>query len=1151
MKLKTFLLWVTMLPLFSVVQAQSTSGTDFWMAFIQNADLDLDKPYYLSILLTSTEATEVSVSSPLGFSQAFTLDRNTSKRIDIPFDDFNVTEYGKAVNKTLHITSTNPISVYAENYQARSNDATLVLPISACGSYYIIQHNVGRSESRSYVFMPATFSIIAFDDDTEVEIIPTLSTSTGQEKGEPFTITLKEGEVFQLASQKTDQGSGLSGSQIRVLNGKKVAVYAGNRCTNVPDACTAGDSDMLFEVQYPVSSWGKKFIVQPFVNDINDMIKCTACKDGTKIYKDGELLTTINAFESYEFFIKESDGPFMIEASEPIALYQYMTSSNYNVSTERPIGGPSFQYVVPLEQSIERVTFSTLDNKEVKTHYVNIVIKKEDISTVTLNGQTNFATFTPYDDVYAMASVQLEEGQYTLEAKSGFIANVYGMGQCVSYSYVAGSKIEDINATEGSYLVTYDGNEATSGSMPNHLFNIGTDETTLLDANEFQRSYTVSFDTKGGEEIADEQVNYTFENWIHEQSTGYSFFYKDKEPTVNIVRETGAVVALKAQWEPDSLKLPLPVRDRYDFVGWTTQKNGRKAEYLAGDQYIPKADVVLYAIWEFHVEDYMICDNGTILFKEDFGGNYVGDPDLGPGLPEGTISLHFSNHVWDLLKNGYDIRKEAIRRRETNPRNHVYSGWYADFGDHTYEEDLTRGYFMIIDLDYLEATFYKVQVDELCENTLLYFSFWGHPINASADAPVTLTLEDMSGNVLNEEVFTIDHTHNGWQHFGMPFIMPAGETSVVYKVFSGAGGNGGDFGLDDIEIRLCTPPINVNVPDDSLCVKSGYTLRADLDSAATSLIEPITYTWYKNKEKNYNNTGWEKVHVGKELVLSNITKDNEGYYKVFASSAGETSDYNMCSSFSDIVPVMVKTCNISERIYQTICHGSSYTLGGNSFNQTGVYKVKMPTSENPDNEVVLDLTVLDEKKTVLSETICSGSSYKFGNKILKDNGTYTEKFSSASGCDSLVILTLDVLPSTSSTITGEVVQGSDYDENGFDLPEQTHTGIFNHQLKLTNVYGCDSIVNLKLRVVAPPVVPDYMEIPTAFTPHFGDGLNDWFMPGYEVYIYDRYGNLICHSTNGWDGTYRGEVATAGVYVYTLFMKDGKKRTGTIEIVKSK
>ena len=992
MKLKIFFLWVMMLPLFSAVQAQSTSGTDFWMAFIQNADLDLDKPYYLSILLTSTEATEVSVSSPLGFSQAFTLDRNTSKRIDIPFDDFNVTEYGKAVNKTLHITSTNPISVYAENYQERSNDATLVLPVSACGSYYIIQHNVGRVRSRLYTFMPATFSIIAFEDDTEVEIIPTLSTSTGQEKGKPYTITLKQGEVFQLASRNQDQGFGLSGSQVRVLNGKKVAVYAGNRCSNVPDSCTEGDSDMLFEVQYPVSSWGKKFIVQPFVNGVNDMIKCTACKDGTKIYKDGELLATINSFESYEFFVREADGQFMVEASEPIALYQYMTSSHYNVSTERPIGGPSFQYVVPLEQSIEKITFSTLDNKNVEKHYANIVIKKEDISTVTLNGQTNFATFTPYDDVYAMASVLLEEGQYTLEAKSGFIANVYGMGYYVSYSYVAGSKIEDINVTEGSYLVTYDGNGATSGSMPNHLFNFGTDETTLLDANEFQRSYTISFDSKGGEKIADKQANYTFVNWLHELLTGSSLLYKDKEPTINLVREAGGVVALKAQWNATSITLPLPVREGYDFVGWTTQKDGRTAEYIAGDQYTPKADVVLYAIWNSHGEDDMICKNGTILFKEDFGGNYVWDPDLGPALPEGTITLDFSNHIWDQLKNGYDIMKEAIRRRDFNPTNHVYAGWYADFGDHTYEDDLTRGYFMTIDLDYKEATFYRVQVDDLCENTQLYFSFWGHPINASEDASVTLTLEDTNGKVLNEKSFNISHSRNEWQHFGMPFIMPADETSIVYKVFSGAGGNGGDFALDDIEIHLCTPPINVNVPDDSLCVKSNYTLKAELDNTATSLIEPITYTWYKNSEKNYNNRGWEKVHVGKDLVLSNITKNDEGYYKVFASSAGETSEYNMCSSFSDIVPVMVKACDVS------------------------------------------------------------------GNSV---------------------------------------------------------------------------------------------DIPTAFTPHFRDGLNDRFMPGYEVYIYDRYGNLICHSTDGWDGTYRGKIANAGVYIYTLFMKDGEKRKGTIEIVKSK
>ncbi len=80
---------------------------------------------------------------------------------------------------------------------------------------------------------------------------------------------------------------------------------------------------------------------------------------------------------------------------------------------------------------------------------------------------------------------------------------------------------------------------------------------------------------------------------------------------------------------------------------------------------------------------------------------------------------------------------------------------------------------------------------------------------------------------------------------------------------------------------------------------------------------------------------------------------------------------------------------------------------------------------------------------------------------------------------------------------------------------------------------------------------DKTEIPTAFTPYDKDGLNDDFMPGYTVFIYDRYGNLICNSEDGWDGTYRGETAEAGVYIYAVTMKDDRVAKGTIEVVRLK
>ena len=76
---------------------------------------------------------------------------------------------------------------------------------------------------------------------------------------------------------------------------------------------------------------------------------------------------------------------------------------------------------------------------------------------------------------------------------------------------------------------------------------------------------------------------------------------------------------------------------------------------------------------------------------------------------------------------------------------------------------------------------------------------------------------------------------------------------------------------------------------------------------------------------------------------------------------------------------------------------------------------------------------------------------------------------------------------------------------------------------------------------------DNTDIPTVFTPHEKNGENDDFMPGYKVTIYDRYGNVISDSDNGWDGNYRGEVADAGVYIYVLTLKDNRIKKGTIEV----
>ena len=454
------------------------------------------------------------------------------------------------------------------------------------------------------------------------------------------------------------------------------------------------------------------------------------------------------------------------------------------------------------------------------------------------------------------------------------------------------------------------------------------------------------------------------------------------------------------------------------------------------------------------------AENGTVLFKEDFGGNSLNDPPYGsPPLPDGVIEgLLYSSHLWDMKKNGYSIRKEAIKRA-TYQGNHTYNGWYAEFGDHTHEGDLTRGNFLQIDLDYKEATFYNVKVDDLCENTDLTFSFWGHPVNASVNAPVTLTIEDENGNVLNSETFYINCKAYKWQYFSLPFTVPVGQTSIVYRVYSGAGGNGGDFALDDIEILLNTPPVEVNMPDDSLCVGSNFTIKAKFDNTNSSYIEPVTYTWYKNTTKDYTKN-WEKVGKGPALSFENLSEAEAGYYKVQVSSAGVESNFSLCESASDIVPILVKRCDIDTTLYDTICYGETYDFAGQTLSETGIYTDTLVNYMKGDSVISLELTVLDEiLPTILKKRICEGESYTYESSSLTKAGEYEFKFTSEAGCDSIVILSLDVADVVTKTIEETICEGTAY-----KFGSQVLTTPGTYKETFTSVAGCDSIVTLTLKV---------------------------------------------------------------------------------------
>lgn len=120
-------------------------------------------------------------------------------------------------------------------------------------------------------------------------------------------------------------------------------------------------------------------------------------------------------------------------------------------------------------------------------------------------------------------------------------------------------------------------------------------------------------------------------------------------------------------------------------------------------------------------------------------------------------------------------------------------------------------------------------------------------------------------------------------------------------------------------------------------------------------------------------------------------------------------------------------------------------------------------------------------------------------------------------------------------------------------------GKYEVTLYTSNQYGCIDSTSVFIIVRGGVTV----HIPNAFTPD-QDGFNDVFLPlfslinetGYQLTIFNRWGQIVFHTTNptdGWDGTYRNKEALAGTYGYVLIFQDeaGKKfkRVGSLHLIR--
>ena len=191
-------------------------------------------------------------------------------------------------NKTVYVTSDNPIVIYGLNKAPYSTDGYLQLPTTALGRNYIIACHKTVFESE--------FLLVGVHDSTEVTIIfpAVLKRSfiewngTRYHKNDNLTLTINRFEAVQFKSKGDLIGT-------HVVANKDIGVYGGNTIEKIGP----GAADHLVEMLPSVDKWGKKFVTSPLPErHVGDNFCFLASEDATTITMSGECSGTVKTCKS-------------------------------------------------------------------------------------------------------------------------------------------------------------------------------------------------------------------------------------------------------------------------------------------------------------------------------------------------------------------------------------------------------------------------------------------------------------------------------------------------------------------------------------------------------------------------------------------------------------------------------------------------------------------------------------------------------------------------------------------------------------------------------------------------------------------------------------------------------------------------------------
>ncbi|MBM3442760.1 MAG: PKD domain-containing protein [Bacteroidetes bacterium] len=453
----------------TLTQAQdfSNKGKEFWIPFsyhvaMLNGNPGSNPPFNglgMTLWISSDVATTYTVEIYGGANiQTGSLTAGQVVAVNVPRSNFLNTS-GLITGKAVRVTSERPIVVYSYISASAVSGATVCLPTNVLGKEYIsMNYTQISNESRSNSY----FTIIAVEDNTLVEIVPSATTTNGWAAGSTNTVTLNKGEIFQvLGTVNTIQSAGgwfgedLTGSRIRsIASGtsscKRIAVFSGAGKMRIGNcAGGANSSDNLYQQLYPLASWGKNYLTVPSFERPTNFYRIIKSSPSSNVFLNGSLIPAAS-FVNDVFYEFSNTTPNSVTSDQPISLAQYFTTQGCSGNATNY--DPDMILLNPVEQNISKVTLvsSNLVATAGRQHHIHVIMpnRGSGISSFRLDGNpvpaSDWVTHPANSNFSFIYLDSVTQGYHTLSSDSGFNALAYGYANAESYGYSAGANVKDL-----------------------------------------------------------------------------------------------------------------------------------------------------------------------------------------------------------------------------------------------------------------------------------------------------------------------------------------------------------------------------------------------------------------------------------------------------------------------------------------------------------------------------------------------------------------------------------------------------------------------------------------------------------------------------------------------------------------------------------